>query len=120
MTVRGSSSFLLALASGHSGSPRAPGQHQEYLGQEGSCGQADHGVLELCLSVNGHAECTRPSSEAAYQGLSGLRLESSGQIYPPRGQTTAVFHHGAGIGPQSPELCFYQISICLVYGLLMT
>ena len=54
------------------------------------------------------------------QGLPGLRLESSGQIYPPRGQTAAVFHHRAGEGPQSPELCFYQISICMVYGLLMT
>lgn len=91
-----------------------------YLGQESSCGQAARGVLELCPSINSHAECMHPFSEAVYQGFPGLRLESSGQIYPPRGQTAAVFYHRAGEGPQSPELCFYQISICLVYGLLMT
>lgn len=60
------------------------------------------------------------SRKVACQAFPELRLESSRQIYPPRGQTAAVFHHGAGEGPQSPELHFYQISICLVYGFLMT
>lgn len=43
-----------------------------------------------------------------------------GRFIPRGGQTAIVFHHQANRGPRSLELCFYQIFICLVYGLLKT
>lgn len=43
-----------------------------------------------------------------------------GRFIPPRGQRATVFHHRANRGPCSLELYFYQIFICLVYGLLKT
>lgn len=43
-----------------------------------------------------------------------------GRFIPARGQTATVFHHWANRGPRSLELYFYQIFICLVYGLLKT
>lgn len=43
-----------------------------------------------------------------------------GRFIPERGQTATVFHHRANRGPHSLELYFYQIFICLVYGLLKT